>query len=255
MNHSRFLIIAFSLLLLGLFSTEFSNTPTGEVVKKPSFSNGAFTDYVTFTAQPIPLNSRRAFEQDIIEIDLPKDPTFCTLEGTWITDDDPWGRQRGSCHGAKGDFYAYVDENEQYVLNDPGYFGWAGVAKPKVNPPEVRLDSYVLSMYACNNDYYREPRYYVTGRVIDFGNPLVISWNYYNEELTRPAVDFKFTLQCELSPSLDLTSGPISPTLEQPARETAPKKLHYDYYERPLTYKEERSKTWLNRLLEFIYRP
>lgn len=124
----------------------------------------------------------------------------CTFDGTWITDDDPFGRQRQYCHDAMGSFHSYADAYTQYVTNDPGYFTWAGVSKPTVNPPATYYPGYVLFMNTCSNDYYRQPLYYMRAVADGFGTKdITLIWEYYDDE-TKPQVTFLFNATCTLQP-------------------------------------------------------
>jgi len=225
MNQSHFFMLVLSLLLLGLFSTPLVPTITGDVTKSPSFSQSVFEDYITFRAQQ---QGMRASATGVVTVDLPREPIFCTLEGEWITDNDPFARQRRYCDGANGIFSSYVDATQQYVVNDPNFFPWAGLSKPKVNPPAERSEGYVLHMYTCDSRYYQDPRYSVTAQVTKFSKHMEITWNYFDDD-TQPAVDFFLTLTCELEqrPSF---GQPLLATKEEPISLDEP--VERVYYER-----------------------
>jgi len=212
MNHSQFLLLAFSLLLLGLFSSSSQTAITGDAAKKQALSEEAFEDYVSFTARQ---RGQLASAQEVFMIDLPRDPISCIFEGEWRTDNDPWGRQRRYCHAATGSFTSYIDSTQQYVVNDPGFFPWAGLSKPKVNPPAMTYDGYALYMRTCDNRYYQEERYTVTARVTQFSQQLELTWDYFDDD-TQPAVDFMFTVTCTLEKEI-LYEESMASELEEPS--------------------------------------
>lgn len=126
----------------------------------------------------------------------------CTFSGTWVTDNLYFHRQQtNECHRAQGIFNGSADFYEQYVINDPDLFRWAGSSQALLNPPAQRYDGYSFWMETCDNEYYSSrhtPRYGVTGRITGFGtNTLSFTWDYYDED-NKPAVDFGFTLDCQM---------------------------------------------------------
>jgi hypothetical protein len=115
------------------------------------------------------LTSRRTYAQGTKTLPFPDVVKSCTFTGDWITENDPWGRQRRYCHKASGSFSGYGDASEQYVINDPGYFQWAGEAKPRSDPPATKYEGHVMHMLTCSHLYYRDPEYYARATYLPLG--------------------------------------------------------------------------------------
>lgn len=142
----------------------------------------------------------RAAAEGFYTLTFPDSVQSCTFSGNWITDNDPFLRQRRYCHDATGTFTSSADTTQQFVVNDPDYFTWAGPAKPSVNPVAQRYSDHVVFMNTCDNNYYRAPTYYVRAQAEGFGSKqLTINWEYYDEE-TQPQVFFSFNATCVLQP-------------------------------------------------------
>ena len=186
-------LFAFSILFLGLFSAELLQTPTGGVV------SSVYHDYVSITAFPdhgLPEGSGS------LTLDLPKNVESCTFVGSWITDNDQFN-QRNTCHKATGTFEGYADAYEQYVMNDPDLFYWAGQSQGQLNPSAQRYADASFWMELCDTEYYRPkhiPRYGVQGRIEGFGtDTLSFAWDYKDDSNARPHVLFMMDLTCKLS--------------------------------------------------------
>jgi len=191
MKLSYLFLLTLSTLLLGYFSQGIFLSPTGGAVS-------SFHDYVTFTAQA---ERGRPSGQGSVVLTLPFPARSCTFTGSWITDNDQFN-QRGSCHGAKGIFTGYVDATQQYVINNPDLFRWAGLSQAALNPSEQKYEGYSFWMETCDPEYYRPnhaTRYGITGTITGFGTKqLSFTWNYFDDSNIPPHVDFMVTLDCTL---------------------------------------------------------
>jgi len=163
-----------------------------------SVEMGEFVKRVYFNAQR---NTGHGLGFGVVEIKLPGDPISCTVDGYWESDNEGRGTSgiKRYCHKARGILQGYVDFYEQYVVEDPDYFIWAGPSKPKANPLEKRYNGEILHARLCDNQYYQEDgeRYIAIGKVVDFSKDLKIEWSYVNED-TMPVVNFIFDLKCKL---------------------------------------------------------
>ncbi|HLC72684.1 MAG TPA: hypothetical protein VJH37_03820 [Candidatus Nanoarchaeia archaeon] len=125
----------------------------------------------------------------------------CTFSGFWITDNNIRFNQRNQCHKATGTFSGYADLYEQYVINDPDLFRWAGISRAALNPPVATYEGYSFWMETCDNDYYslrHIPRYTTKGTISGFGtDTLAFIWDYYDQN-NRPVIDFSFILDCQI---------------------------------------------------------
>ena len=145
------------------------------------------------------ITSRRTYAEGTYTLEFPDTIRSCDLKGVWRTENDPWGRIRRYCHEATGSFSAHANPLEQYVTNDPDYFGWAGIAKPRTDPPPMLYENYALHMTTCNHLYYRNiDEYYVKATVSGFGTTeLTFHWEYFDDE-TQPQVYFDIEADCTL---------------------------------------------------------
>ena len=184
-------LFAFSTLLLGYFSFSMLDHPTGNVV------SSLYQDYVSLTMQPDHGLSTGSGSEIL---DLPRSVTSCTFSGTWRTNNNQAFNLRRFCHRATGTFSGYADASEQYVINDPDIFRWAGISRAAMNPPVATHQGYSFWMETCDDDYYslrHIPRYTAKGTITGFGtDTLAFIWDYYDEN-NSPVVDFSFTLTCQ----------------------------------------------------------
>lgn len=171
--------------------TSFSDKRLAPAGKEPQF----VTKTVQFRAEP---TYGRGRGQGTVAVALGAYPNSCTLQGTFVTDNDPeiHGTRR-YCHGATGTYAGSFDAYTQSVMTDPGLFFWSGLSKGQDNPPSETYDGYALYMYTCDSLYYTNPRYPVSVVVSTFDRDLIFTWDYFNDD-TMPAVDFTFELTCEV---------------------------------------------------------
>ncbi len=191
---------------------------------KQRASPSTFEKTIVFSAWRTGANSQSRAGTEVVEVELPRAPTSCRLEGTWKTDNtinDPARRRNtrpaGYCHAYTGSFVSIVDASEQYVISDPDSFRLAGGGQLLDLIP-YRADGYVLHSWLCDTGWFLHDgrRYYVRGFVPDFGkdNVLRIELEYLNDD-TRPLVDFTVHVSCDLEKT-------AAPPQQTSAREPEP---------------------------------
>ena len=167
--------------------------PTGNAVS--SF----YHDYVSLTMQPDHGLPTGHGSETLL---LTQSVKSCTFSGTWRTNNNQAFNLRRSCHKATGTFSGYADASEQYVVNDPDLFRWAGISRAAMNPPVATHQGYSFWMETCDSEYYtlhHTPRNTVKGTITGFGTKtLHFDWTYQDRDM-KPQVLFMIDLTCKLS--------------------------------------------------------
>jgi len=212
-------LLTFIILLLSFFSSDLSREDvlTGTAV---GGSQDIFTKSFYFRAWKTTgiAHGSGSTGDDVVTIELPRVPQSCTLNTRWKTDNKIFaslGRPQLYCHGAEGTTSGAVDKSGQSVTSDSRLFRWAGETEPNFDPLPYRMDDYIFHLWGCDHLYYtsKGKRYYVRGKVENFGSTTFdLHWEYFNDN-TLEAVDVFADLKCQLTPE----RRPVATTVRLPA--------------------------------------